>query len=81
MTMPSSTKKIKLRIRDVNSNRPWSTDNFQQMGWKVRNNDNTSWVVMGPDNTRIRNPEHDSNNHAVDDPDYPLWLEPAREED
>ncbi|SBV38298.1 hypothetical protein BN7874_129 [Phage NCTB] len=36
---------------------------------------------MGPENTRIRNPEHDTTAHDADDADYPLWLEPLPVED
>lgn len=82
-SMPSSPKKILLRVRDrLNVSNPWgSVDNFQDLGWKVRSLDNTRWYIMGPENTRIRNPEHDPDTHAEDDPNYPLWLEPVSKEE
>lgn len=79
MTMPTSTKKIYLRVRDrlAEVNQFQQVDNFELGGWKVRNEDNTGWIRMGPTNTRVRNPLHDDQTHAVDDPDFPLWLEPV----
>jgi hypothetical protein len=32
------------------------------------------WVKMSLENTKIANPEHDPNKHAVDDPKYPRWI-------
>lgn len=81
MSMPESTKKIHLRVRDRLRKSPWAVDNFHNNGWKVRSEDNTRWYNMGPENTRIRNPEHDPDTHEVDDADYPLWLEPTPVED
>ena len=77
MSMPESPKKVHMYVRDRhNENNPWSVDNFHDRGWKVRSEDNSKWIVMGPENVRIRNPEHDPDVHDANDPDYPLWLQP-----
>lgn len=43
---------IKLRVRET-SNTPW-IENFSKGGWKVRNDANTGWILMTPDNTKVR---------------------------
>lgn len=69
-------RKILLRARDVNNpNNPFSVNNFPTGGWRVRNNTNTGWIRMTPRNTKIRNPDHDPDTHAPDDPNYPLYLD------
>lgn len=80
MSMPESDKKILLRVRNRFSTEPWAIDNFEGGGWKVRNEDNTSWLRMRPENVRVANPEHDDSIHDPDDSDYPKWLEPIMRE-
>lgn len=74
--MPESTKLVAMRVRNRLAVNQFQIDNFDYGGWRVRNETNTSWLRMGPVNVRIRNPLHDENTHAVDDPDFPLWLQP-----
>ena len=31
---------------------------FTQGGWKVRDNANTGWIDMGPDNTKVRSSDN-----------------------
>jgi hypothetical protein len=79
--MPTSSKKVIMRVRDRLSNSPWALDNFEGGGWKVRNAENTAWVRMSPINTRISNPEHDADVHDPEDTNFPKWLEPIVRED
>lgn len=76
MTMPTSPKKILMRVRNRLAVDQFRIDNFEQGGWKVRNDTNTAWIRMGPTNVRVRNPLHDENTHQPDDENFPLWLEP-----
>lgn len=45
-----------LRARK-NANSPWVRV-FSQLGWKLRNNSDTGWIQMTPQNTKIRNADN-----------------------
>lgn len=70
------SKTVLLRARNVRSlGNPFrNTNNLQNGGWRVRNATNTGWIVMTAKNTLIRNPEHDPDVHAPDDPNFPLYI-------
>lgn len=75
-------KRVILRPRDIRKEaNQFRVSNFADAGWLVRNIENTGWYRMVPENTRIRNPEHDEAVHAPDDPEFPLWLEPFEPDD
>lgn len=60
---------IVLRVRDPNGG--W-IQNFHLGGWKMRDENNRSWIPMTVNNTRIVNPDYDST-----DPSSPKWLSPV----
>lgn len=65
-------KAVALRVRDVkNVLDPFHVNNFHQGGWKVLSNNR--WIRMVPENTLIRNPDHDPTIHTPDDPDQPYY--------
>lgn len=63
-------KTVRLRIRDLkNVSDPFHIKNFHKGGWKVRTS--AGWIRMVPENTVIRNPEHDPANPT--DPKKPYY--------
>jgi hypothetical protein len=36
---------------------PW-VRNFSALGWKVRNPENSGWIIMHPANTRVRSSDN-----------------------
>lgn len=75
MSMPDSTRLIIMRVRDRLASNPWSINNFGYGGWRVRSDDNTQWIRMVPENTRVVNPNYVEGN-PEDDPENPKWLKP-----
>lgn len=68
-------KSVILRARDINNpSNPFQIKNFVSGGWKVRNATNTGWINMTPNNTFIRNPDHDEAIHDPDDENFPKYL-------
>lgn len=68
--------KVILRPRDVRrESNQFHLNNMGDGGWKVRNDQNNGWIRMVPQNTKIKNPNHDPAVHAPDDPNFPLYLE------
>lgn len=47
---------VRLRVRQTVSS-PW-IENFDKLGWKVRNANNTGWIQMDPGNTRVRSSDN-----------------------
>jgi len=47
---------VRLRVRD----KPTSAwiENFDKLGWKVRNASNSGWVQMHPGNTKVRSADN-----------------------
>ena len=61
---------VLLRIRSALTE-PFIT-NHHVGGWKVRNSENTGWVDMHVDNTKVYNP--DFNESLPESPSNPKWL-------
>jgi hypothetical protein len=71
-------KAVVLRVRDVkNVLDPFHIKNFHLGGWRVRHEN--KWIRMVPENTLIKNPDHDPAVHAPDDTEFPLYTQVVSE--
>lgn len=47
---------VRLRVRQTAAS-PW-IENFDKLGWQVRNAANSAWIQMHPGNTRVRSSDN-----------------------
>lgn len=47
---------VRLVVRDRPTS-PW-IKNFEQLGWKIRKEDNSGWIQMHPGNTKLRSTDN-----------------------
>lgn len=47
---------VRLIVRDKPTS-PWII-NFEKLGWRLRNAENSGWILMHPGNTKVRSSDN-----------------------